>query len=333
MTKAIRTPETLRASAPHPRRHIPQLDGFRGLAVLIVMAGHLLEFSNTPNGVIRVGACLDRLGVLLFFVLSGFLITMLLQQEKNDAGGINFRRFYAKRALRLGPALILFLLTVVVLMRIRLITDVPRYELLASLFYARNFFGISRSLAHLWSLSLEEQFYLCWPMLFAVFPMRRSLQITIALSGLIALWRGVAIESGLFNYTSGIYYVRPYFRFDSILIGACLAIALSKHSEGLDRAKTIGRQLPASVIWIVLLVWSLAGEAISKPLYLTVQMILVTALLAQLVVSESGVSQRLFSRRFDMSGQFHILSTFGSNCSWSRSNQAGEFCGNFQSTY
>ncbi len=292
---AIRLDEMQTMAAPYPRQHIPQLDGFRGLAVLMVVVGHMLEFSNLPNGFIRAGADLDRLGVLLFFVLSGFLITMLLQQEKENTGGINFRGFYARRALRLGPALILFLLTVAILMRIRLITDVPRYELLASLFYARNFVGISLTLGHLWSLSLEEQFYLCWPMLFAVLAGRRSLPITIAATGFIALCRGIAIASGLFNYASGIYYMRPYFRFDSILIGACLAIALSNHPKGAGMAEPLGRRLPAGVIWFLLLAWSLVGESISRPLYLTIQMILVTALLGQLVVSKSLVSQKLFS--------------------------------------
>jgi peptidoglycan/LPS O-acetylase OafA/YrhL len=289
-------PETMPVAASLPHRRIPELDGFRGLAVLMVITGHVLEFSNLPDGIIRAGADLDRLGVLLFFVLSGFLITMLLQQERNSVGRINFRGFYARRAFRLGPALILFLLTVITLMRVRLITDVPRYELFASLFYVRNFFGTSQSLAHLWSLSLEEQFYLCWPILFAVFPMRRSLRITIALCAAIAVWRGVAIERGLFNYASGIYYMRPYFRFDSILIGACLAIALSNRSEGLDGARSMGKRLPASALWVALLAWSLVGEAVSKPLYLTIQVILVTALLGRLVLSESGASKRLFSQ-------------------------------------
>ena len=146
-------------------RRIPELDGFRGIAVLMVVAGHYCQYNVPSPQCVRIGITLSSLGVLLFFVLSGFLITALLLQEKDETGRIHFRRFYARRALRLGPALLLFLLTVVVLIYLGFVTDVPRYEIFASLFYARYLVGKSETLAHLWSLSLEEQFYLCWPLL------------------------------------------------------------------------------------------------------------------------------------------------------------------------
>lgn len=274
--------------------YIPQLDGFRGIAVIFVLLGHALEFNQSSAKLTKIGSSLAQLGVFLFFVLSGFLITMLLYRERLETDEINIRRFYIRRLLRLGPALILFLLVVSTLIYVRLITDVPRYELLACIFYARNIFGRSQSLSHLWSLSLEEQFYLCWPMLFSILPIKRSLTIIVALTSLISLWRGLAIYWNLFDYNSGVYYVRPYFRFDSILIGGCLAIALASRPGFLSLAKSVSRQLPAGLGWALLLGWSLIGEVWSRPLYLTVQMILIVGLLGQLSIGESSWSQRIF---------------------------------------
>ena len=95
------------------RRHLPALDGLRGLAILLVL-GHNMTLVDGP--VSGVAAKLVRylfdwgwVGVQLFFVLSGFLITALLLQEHHDSGGIGFRRFYVRRAIRLFPALLAML--------------------------------------------------------------------------------------------------------------------------------------------------------------------------------------------------------------------------------
>src|SRR5579863_3401722 len=148
------------AEPPAPKtrfvfRHIPELDGFRGVAVLVVVVGHYLEFRLPHRN--TYFATLDKLGVLLFFVLSGFLITGLLHRERSATGIISFRKFYIRRVLRLAPAFLLFLGVVLVLISLGWITDVPRREILECLFYARNIFGHSLSLGHVWSLSLEEQ--------------------------------------------------------------------------------------------------------------------------------------------------------------------------------
>jgi peptidoglycan/LPS O-acetylase OafA/YrhL len=209
--------------------HLPELDGFRGLAVLVVVAGHYLQF-RVPNPS-PYFATYDKLGVLLFFVLSGFLITGLLHRERSVRGTINFRRFYMRRILRLAPALLLLLATVTALMRFGWITDVPRKEILECLFYARNLFGRSLSLGHIWSLSLEEQFYLIWPLAFTFLPLKRCATHITVICIVLAGWRGAAIVAHLFSYERGVFYMRPYFRFDSILIGACLVLWISTSSR------------------------------------------------------------------------------------------------------
>ena len=89
--------------------------------------------------------------------------------------------------------------------------------------------------------------------------------------------------------------MRPYFRFDSILIGACVAIALVQYPGLLTRARAFCGRIPAAPVWLALFLWSFFGEAISKPLFLTLEMILIAFLLLQLVGAERGWSVRLFS--------------------------------------
>ncbi len=141
--------------------HIPQLDGVRGFAVAAIMVFH----SQLPllSGLF---VSLD-----LFFVLSGYLITRLLAREFGRNGTISFRHFYMRRALRLGPALLLFL-SVVAVASLLLLDEEGRWrnlrEVLFALFYFSNWaraFDIHPPLllGHTWSLSVEEQFYLLWP--------------------------------------------------------------------------------------------------------------------------------------------------------------------------
>jgi peptidoglycan/LPS O-acetylase OafA/YrhL len=276
-------------------RHIPELDGFRGLAVLVVVVGHYLEFRvANPR---TYFATFDKLGVLLFFVLSGFLITGLLHRERTASGTIDFRRFYIRRVLRLAPALLLFLATVAIFIKIGWITDVPRKEILECLFYARNIFGRSLTLGHIWSLSLEEQFYLVWPLAFSLLPLKRSAGYVTAICVALAGWRTAAIAAQLFSYERGIFYMRPYFRFDSILIGACVVLWLASSPRAGEVLKKWVSRIPVVILWGGLLLWTAFGENLSRALYLTVQELLVAAVLTQLVLSDSKLLGAIFRWR------------------------------------
>lgn len=152
-------------------RYLPALDGLRGLAVLAVIGYHA-ELGWLPGGF---------LGVELFFVVSGFLITSLLLAELRSEGRIDLRRFWVRRARRLLPALALLLLVVAATVRLALPEEVARNRsgLLAAVTYVTNwelvwsgqsyFEAIGRPplLQHLWSLGVEEQYYLLWPLLVA----------------------------------------------------------------------------------------------------------------------------------------------------------------------
>ena len=142
----------------------PALDGIRAIAVLLVMANH--------TGFFHAG----RLGVDIFFVLSGYLITAILVSEFSANGRISLKKFYARRALRILPALILLLLVINICSAIFLTrneTTIIRWDSLGALFYIANWsraFGRDLGvLGNLWSLSVEEQFYLFWPVALVFF--------------------------------------------------------------------------------------------------------------------------------------------------------------------
>jgi peptidoglycan/LPS O-acetylase OafA/YrhL len=250
---------------------IPELDGFRGLAILLVVTGHTFTF--TLHFLPYAGLKMGEMGVLLFFVLSGYLITGLLRDEAGRTGTLSLGAFYIRRACRLLPALGVFLAGIALLCLMGLITDVPVADFMEAIFYVHNIFGHSQTLGHLWSLSLEEQFYTMWPFLFLWLGAKRMLRVALALSILVMVWRGAAISLHLWDYNTGVFYERPWFRFDAIAVGCWLALT----------------PLPKSPKWAFilsaagLLSWSLYGEQLSRPLFITLQTILAAALLFSVV--------------------------------------------------
>jgi peptidoglycan/LPS O-acetylase OafA/YrhL len=141
-----------------PKR-IPALDGLRGFSIALVVAGHWLE-PRLVGWERDMAGTAASLGVRIFFVLSGYLITRLLLQERAQKGSIDLRAFYRRRARRILPASTCFMLTAFVLFRPQLSWG----HALAAAFYVTNFDpGHPWFLGHLWSLSVEEQFYAIWP--------------------------------------------------------------------------------------------------------------------------------------------------------------------------
>lgn len=150
--------------APGPPARIDALDGLRGLAVLLVLLGH----SQVPflgGG----GATAGAAGVTVFFVLSGFLITGLLLAERDRRGTVSLRAFWARRALRLLPALVVFLAGtgVLVVATGNVTWGADLRNSLPVLLYVADFASLHHPIAyldHTWSLAVEEQFYLVWPL-------------------------------------------------------------------------------------------------------------------------------------------------------------------------
>src|SRR5207253_11425408 len=139
--------------------HIPVLDGLRAVSVFTVMGYHL-GFARVPGD----------LGVSAFFVLSGFLITWLLLKEDRATGRVSLSRFYTRRVLRIFPAYYAFLALSFVIDQLRHDPWSPALRN-SAIFYAVNYFNAyqghpNTSIAHAWSLAIEEQFYLLWRLAF-----------------------------------------------------------------------------------------------------------------------------------------------------------------------
>ncbi len=215
-----------------PRRilgKIDALDGIRGLAVLLIVVHHLpvavpwLFFHHRPT---KGGG----FGVDMFFVLSGFLITAILLRDQAHGGRVRFGAFYLRRAMRLLPALVFFLAVFLVYVWS---TDLPGAHepssALSILFYYSNTgfrrLPMSPGLGNFWSLALEEQFYLLWPLCVALLvgARRRTGTVVVLLVGAII---AVAVHRAIM-WDNGANWVRLYSRLDTradaLLVGCLLA--------------------------------------------------------------------------------------------------------------
>jgi peptidoglycan/LPS O-acetylase OafA/YrhL len=191
----------------------PELDGIRAIGILLVLAQHINLPSSTLAGLV---------GVNLFFVLSGFLITSLLLREQDISGRIDIRNFYERRIRRLIPALVAVLIATGVLMVILgRFGDYP-FQAVVSLFYASDIAKAMNLnlgyLGHTWSLALEEQFYLIWPALLIFLPRRFLAPLTIV--GIVV---AVALQF-LLEPDNVLAHFRPDVRADAILWGCLIAL-------------------------------------------------------------------------------------------------------------
>ncbi|MBH1987233.1 MAG: acyltransferase [Burkholderiales bacterium] len=176
-------------SAALASTRIGGLDFLRAVAVALVLIGHSVE--GHPVLGPWVGS-LSGLGVKVFFVLSGFLITKLILAEISSRGRLGFGGFYRRRLARLMPAFYLYLAVVIGILWWR-DKPIPWEAIVASIFYVTNYYQAftgaeSNVVAHCWSLAVEEQFYLLWPLLL-VFVLRRGGSLVVTLCAIIvAVW-------------------------------------------------------------------------------------------------------------------------------------------------
>jgi peptidoglycan/LPS O-acetylase OafA/YrhL len=195
---------------------IQALDGWRGLAIALVLFDHIQD--SLMGHYARSWTATGYQGVTVFFVLSGILITSKLLE-----GPINFKNFYLRRFFRLMPAAWLFLVVLLVLTHETGIAFTSMAEVRACVFCYRNFVGRMGAAGHFWSLSVEEQFYLVWPVTLFLAGVRRCRWI--ALVG--------AIGCALFRWIFWDHYSRTFptgptiLHADGLLVGCLVAILLA----------------------------------------------------------------------------------------------------------
>jgi peptidoglycan/LPS O-acetylase OafA/YrhL len=204
--------------------NIPGLDGLRAISILLVMMSHS-GLQNILPGVF---------GVTIFFFISGFLITSLLIAEHNTTNAVSIRRFYLRRILRLYPPLLTYAIAMSVIWAARGFS-IDFIGLLGALFYFANYLyavwpeHVVVYGAHLWSLSVEEHFYLFFPLLFALGIGRNR----IALCLLIAVALVIRITEAHLGASETYTSVATECRYDTILAGCVTAIVVN--DRGADR--------------------------------------------------------------------------------------------------
>lgn len=232
-TTAEPTPAKAPLLATHALpRHVPALDGLRGIAILLVMFMHFTHQVHSENAaasfVLRILSW-GGLGVDLFFVLSGFLITGILLDAKGKPG--YFKNFYARRTLRIFPLYYGFVAIVVVALPLilgklgvgDLQTTYSRKWWLIT--YTSNIYDtihnefISALCGHFWSLSVEEQFYIVWPFVMLLVPIRKLTLLCLSLLGVAIISRILLAAYG-FELGARLF---PTCRMDGMLMGAWLA--------------------------------------------------------------------------------------------------------------
>ena len=245
-------------------RRAPGLDGVRALAVLAVMGFH--EGASELSG--------GFLGVDVFFVLSGFLITDLLATQYDRAGRLNLKDFWSRRARRLLPALALMLIVVTAAATVIEPGQGAslRQSLLAAVTYTSNWYQILHHVSyfatlglftapppldHLWSLAIEEQFYLIWPVLLWLIILRLNgrrarVTATLILAALSALAMALEYSPG----DPSLVYYGTDTHASALLIGAALALAFPLATVMSLPAAQVRRLDAAGVVGLVLLAWA-----------------------------------------------------------------------------
>jgi peptidoglycan/LPS O-acetylase OafA/YrhL len=235
---------------------IPALDGIRAISICFVLCAHTLGTGILP--MTPVAHVFGDIGVRAFFVLSGFLITTLLVRERARHGTISLRGFYLRRALRIFPAFYAYL-AVLILLRAAGIIAPSNSDLVFAGTYTMNFHAERAwQVGHLWSLSVEEQFYLAWPLTLILLGTRRALVLALAAIAVAPVVRMVtwADWPALRELTDQMF---PCV-FDALATGCVLAIARAR----LESSERYRRLLDARWFWLIPIA-GLASRFVTRP--------------------------------------------------------------------
>ncbi len=219
---------------PLSARHVPELDALRGIAVIMVLLTHFFTYSMMGrkwSGLPRLvmdAADPGWLGVDLFFVLSGFLITGILIDSRSDPR--YFRNFYARRALRILPLYSLILVTLAVFYRGAGPFVLLGLTMSLNLAPILGIVTVSGGAA-LWSLAVEEHFYLIWPLVVRFLQPAALAVVSFAICVIEPLVRAAAVSP-----SQDVYYY-SWFRFDGLAWGALIAVFVRRN--GADRARAL----------------------------------------------------------------------------------------------
>ena len=243
--------------------YIPYIDGARGIAIGFVVLSHAGLGKIIPG----------KFGVTLFFFLSGYLITRLLLAEMQEKGRIDFGSFYLRRLFRLYPALLVMIGFSVIAAKI-MAYPLPMTDVWASLFYYTNYYigwfrtpveDAGRVLDILWSLSVEEHFYLAFPLLLQIFSKPKKIAwflLALCIASLAIRWFTYEQFYPAVEDAAGRIYFSTHTRFDSIIWGCLAALLLF----GLESKQYIA-QLKKNWVFAIGILFILLSFAIRNDLF------------------------------------------------------------------
>lgn len=263
------------------------LDGLRALAISAVLFHH----TDMPGWLMDGSVALHRgfLGVDLFFVISGFLITTLLLRERDRTGAISLRGFYWRRALRILP-LYLLIVTAVGAYYVLLRQDAAAAQIWSYYYvFMVNFLTYDiQMLGPMWSLSVEEQYYLIWPLLLILLPARAILPV---LGALIAA--NVLISAGVFGdvsmRTGPLLLALPFPTYAPILMGSALAVILNTPRGFAMLWPLIGARAAAPVLAVLIVALTFLLPEPLQGWPNLVMHLAMTALVGALIIREDTV--------------------------------------------
>jgi len=254
----------LHAAAPS---HLPTLDGWRAVAILAVLGCH----AHWPTVELNRLAPYGAMGVSVFFALSGFLITRRLMEEWRAAGRIDGESFYARRAFRILPPMLVYLAVVSLLGLGLHWIPMDLGQLAASLFFYRNYLTAPVTQAwytgHFWSLAVEEHFYLIWPVLLWMAGLRRARWLAPALALAVAVWR---VADSRYDWIGRLdpalrgSVARTDYRLDILLYGCAVALIWDD-----PRVQSILRRIGGSLLALAAAVAAVCCQVWTPPGYLT----------------------------------------------------------------
>jgi peptidoglycan/LPS O-acetylase OafA/YrhL len=286
--------------------YIPAVDGLRAVSIMMVVLAHAGFQHVVPGG----------LGVDIFFVISGYLITSQMIGEVDATGRLNLGAFYVRRVFRLAPALLIYI-AIMTPVDMLMGANVTVASVVAVIFYFANYwdlyvrFGSTSAFGILWSLSVEEHFYLFFPLLvtFAI-PNLRRLMVPILVAGLCALvWRiqlahsctvanppwllcGLPQEPGQFE-SLRIYHGTDT-RFDSILAGSFLALAAAYGPSWWAKI-LLGRSALYCGLVAVFLTLVIRNPVFRDTIRYTIQEAAIAVVVGNIVFSPGGLINSLLS--------------------------------------
>ena len=213
---------------------LPSLDGWRALSILLVLASHSHYVANYPPALdpIFFRLLTGDLGVRCFFIISGFLISWLMLGEYDSEGRVSLRHFYIRRVLRILPVYFAFL---GILGCLSLFTPFKQTMVnwIGNLTFTTNIVESSWTSGHLWSISIEEQFYLVWPVLFVSFGLAGKPRLALFLLSLplcvAPIWRIITYKQFYPDSLSLLFTHFSFFNyFDCLAVGCACAFVLRR---------------------------------------------------------------------------------------------------------